>query len=292
MKDDKTAIEEFNNMVNMTAGELKSWLKTSDSCSVGWSKDEGSRESVGHESGRKIIGILESNPTKESSKYSDEQLQHMRKVVSYCKRHLAEEERINDSKSSEEVKKTKSYASLKNWGHDPLKKRNLSHHESDGEDNAESGYRKQSGKRRKVQIGAFEGHDKRRKTKEKASNSNQKNLGSDSNISSVSYSAHSDENSPDPKSEDKELRGTKAASSDISQNRSGSRKGPDVGEEVSWNWGRGQPKGKVLDVKNDKKTITTKRGNKVSRKGDTKDPAVTIDTGKSTAIKLAHELNS
>ena len=39
------------------------------------------------------------------------------------KRHLAQEEKANDEKSADEVKKTKSYASLKNWGHDPLKKR-------------------------------------------------------------------------------------------------------------------------------------------------------------------------
>jgi hypothetical protein len=83
MKDDKTVIEEFNDVVNMTAAELEKWLKSSDSRSAGWPKDEGGGESIGHESGRKIIEILESNPTKESDKYSVEQIQHMRKVVSY-----------------------------------------------------------------------------------------------------------------------------------------------------------------------------------------------------------------
>jgi hypothetical protein len=38
-------------------------------------------------------------------------------------------------------------------------------------------------------------------------------------------------------------------------------------------------------------TIETKKGNTVSRKGDEEDPAVIIDTGKSEAIKLSHELN-
>lgn len=38
-------------------------------------------------------------------------------------------------------------------------------------------------------------------------------------------------------------------------------------------------------------TIETKNGNKVSRDGDEKDPAVVLDTGKSKAIKSAHELN-
>lgn len=40
---------------------------------------------VGHESGRQIVDILKRNPKKESDKYTDEDLQHMRKVVSYCK---------------------------------------------------------------------------------------------------------------------------------------------------------------------------------------------------------------
>lgn len=40
---------------------------------------------------------------------------HMRKVVSYCKRHLAQEEKAKQDKSS------KSYKSLKNWGHDAQK---------------------------------------------------------------------------------------------------------------------------------------------------------------------------
>jgi hypothetical protein len=38
-------------------------------------------------------------------------------------------------------------------------------------------------------------------------------------------------------------------------------------------------------------TIKTKRGNEVSRKGKPEDPAVVLDTGKSKAIKSAHELN-
>lgn len=38
-------------------------------------------------------------------------------------------------------------------------------------------------------------------------------------------------------------------------------------------------------------TITTKKGNKVTRKGDAEDPAVVVDAGSSKAIKLDHELN-
>jgi hypothetical protein len=83
MKEDKTIIEEFNNTVNMTAKGLKEWLKTSDSYKVGLSEYGGSNESIGHNSGRQIVEILESNPKKDPDKYSARQLQHMRRVLSY-----------------------------------------------------------------------------------------------------------------------------------------------------------------------------------------------------------------
>ena len=41
-------------------------------------------------SGRNIINILEKNPSKDPSKYDQDDLGHMRKVVNYCKRHLAQ----------------------------------------------------------------------------------------------------------------------------------------------------------------------------------------------------------
>ena len=37
----------------------------------------------------------------------------MRKVVSYCKRHLAQEDKMKDTKSPEELEQTKSTKSLK-----------------------------------------------------------------------------------------------------------------------------------------------------------------------------------
>lgn len=46
--------------------ELEAFLKTGDSSSSGWSKDDGSGESIGHESGRKIVQILRGNPDKVS----------------------------------------------------------------------------------------------------------------------------------------------------------------------------------------------------------------------------------
>ena len=47
----------------------------------------------------------------------------------------------------------------------------------------------------------------------------------------------------------------------------------------------------MANVVRDSASITTKNGNTVSRKGDSEDPAVILDAGKSKAIKLAHELN-
>ena len=40
---------EFNELVNMTAGELEGWLKEEQSESSGWGKGDGSGETVGHE---------------------------------------------------------------------------------------------------------------------------------------------------------------------------------------------------------------------------------------------------
>ena len=99
----------------MSPGELEEWLKQEQSQSSGWDKGEGDGETVGHESGRKIIQILKKNPKKDPSKYGEDDLAHMRKVVSYCKRHLAQEEKAKQNTDS------KSYKSLKNWGHDSLK---------------------------------------------------------------------------------------------------------------------------------------------------------------------------
>lgn len=48
----------------MTADEIEAFLKTADSEGAGWGKGDGSGESVGHESGRKIVDILKRNPDK------------------------------------------------------------------------------------------------------------------------------------------------------------------------------------------------------------------------------------
>ncbi|KAJ5093002.1 hypothetical protein N7456_008863 [Penicillium angulare] len=113
VKPKDTVISEFNELVNMTPKELRDWLKDEKSISAGWVNETG--ETTGHESGRKIVNILEHNPDGNASDYSDSDIVHMRKVVSYCKRHLAQEEAAKHDTTS------KSYRSLKNWGHDALK---------------------------------------------------------------------------------------------------------------------------------------------------------------------------
>lgn len=83
MKDSNDVIKEFNQYVNMTASELETWLKADQSHEAGWPKDEGDSESVGRDSGKKITAILKANPKKEPSKYTDDQVEHMRRVVAY-----------------------------------------------------------------------------------------------------------------------------------------------------------------------------------------------------------------
>ncbi|KAK5124113.1 hypothetical protein LTR85_001816 [Meristemomyces frigidus] len=136
VKDDETVIHilyrweltggnrEFNELVNMSPDELQEWLGSEESAGSGWSKDDGSGETIGHESGRKIIQILEKNPKKDPSKYDEEDVQHMRKVAAYCKRHLAQEGKAKQDPNSKSAKRTVMPSildRLKNWGHDPQK---------------------------------------------------------------------------------------------------------------------------------------------------------------------------
>lgn len=232
MKDDKTVIREFNEVVNMTAPELEKWLKSSQSGEAGWSKDDGSGETVGHDSGRKITEILKSNPDKKADKYTEDQIQHMRKVVAYCKRHLAQEKSSLENKSTAEAKKTKSYISLKNWGHDPLKGEGKGQKQDDGDDEEEE---EEVGEKRKKPSGDQNGASKKRETRKgegKKDDEEEKD---------------EDEEEVDDESEDYEEPET--PDDDGEDKKSSGKKAPKPGETVSWNWGQGQPEGKVLDVK-------------------------------------------
>ena len=109
MTDDRQqVIQDFDEDVNMTRKELENWLQTEESQSVGQSDDGG--ESKGHESGRKIVEILE----KSKSDYTDDDLAHMKKVSGYVHRHQAQ-------KPNGDVENSNWRYSLMNWGHDPLK---------------------------------------------------------------------------------------------------------------------------------------------------------------------------
>lgn len=104
------AIAEFERVVNMSATQLEHWLKTEDSRSAGWVHD-GEHESVGHQSGRQIVKLL----GKSKADYSEADVAHMKKVVGYVHRHMAQ-------RPHGDVKDTRWRHSLMNWGHDPLRK--------------------------------------------------------------------------------------------------------------------------------------------------------------------------
>jgi len=106
-QDRDQAIEEFHDAVNMTAEELEGWLETDESRSVG-QPDEGG-ESVGHASGRRIVELLRQH----DSEHTDDDVAHMRKVVGYIRRHLAQP-------PSGDARSSRWRYSLMNWGHDPV----------------------------------------------------------------------------------------------------------------------------------------------------------------------------
>ena len=107
--DAKSVMGEFHKTVNITAKELKSWLETDESKAVG--QKNGDEESIGHKSGKHIIQLLD----KKQHEYTDDDLSHMKKVISYVHRHMAQQ-------PSGDIEDTRWRYSLKNWGHDPLKK--------------------------------------------------------------------------------------------------------------------------------------------------------------------------
>ena len=114
MADDHAEIEKaFNEAVNMTPAALEKFLDTDDSKRVGWKGEDGDGkgESVGHASGRRIVEIKR---TKKADR-SDDDYKHMKKVVSYVHRHLAQ------GGPDKDVEHSDWRYSLMNWGHDPLK---------------------------------------------------------------------------------------------------------------------------------------------------------------------------
>jgi len=110
--DDAKTYEDFNALVNMTPAALEKFLETDDSKRVGWKSadGEGSGESVGHKSGKRIVEVKRKN----KADLTPQDYAHMAKVVGYVKRHLAQG-------PEKDVKTSNWRYSLMNWGHDPCK---------------------------------------------------------------------------------------------------------------------------------------------------------------------------
>jgi hypothetical protein len=98
----------FDEVVNMAPAALEEWLESEQSRRVGFTRP-GEDESVGHASGRRIVGLLR----KRKAELDDDDLAHMRKVVGFVRRHSA--------RRPENMVTSRWRYSLMNWGHDPLK---------------------------------------------------------------------------------------------------------------------------------------------------------------------------
>ncbi len=101
--------DEWRDLVNMAPKELEEFLETDESKSVGDSAGDG--ESTGHASGRRIVEIKRTN----KDDLSNDQWDHMAKVVGYIKRHKSQ------GGPEDDVEHSNWRYSLMNWGHDPLK---------------------------------------------------------------------------------------------------------------------------------------------------------------------------
>jgi hypothetical protein len=214
------------------------------------------------------------------------------------KRHLAQESAANSEKSPEAIVKTKSYASLKNWGHDFLKnqdtnqkskangnnKRDMQNDEkgndedprSDTSDESQSQMtededttgqpsktkRKRSetetkaNKKREVKEGQ---RSTRERDIEQQDASEVKGVGGNRDRKESTRKQQNDNSTANTEKDEKKCgnsnsehtNGQKGSESKASADEEKARQpenGPDVGDTVSWNWGNGQPRGKVVDV--------------------------------------------
>lgn len=100
---------EYNELVNMAPAELNKWLQSDQSKAVG-QKPPDREESLGHESGRRIVAIKR----KRRADLTEQDYEQMQRVVSYIKRHTAQ-------RPDGDVSDTRWRYSLMNWGYDPLK---------------------------------------------------------------------------------------------------------------------------------------------------------------------------
>ena len=113
--DDERAIRKaFDALVNLEPAELTAWLETPESHRVGMTR-RGESESVGRQSAKRILAIR-ATPVAD---LTDADYRHMKKVIGYCRRHLAQ--RPQALSRGGDVADTRWRWSLMNWGHDPLK---------------------------------------------------------------------------------------------------------------------------------------------------------------------------
>jgi hypothetical protein len=101
---------EFDRLTNLTSPELAAWLETDESRKVGMVR-RGEGESVGRQSARRILAIR----ARPADDLTDADYAHMKKVIGYCRRHLAQ-------RPWGDVTNTRWRWSLMNWGHDPLRR--------------------------------------------------------------------------------------------------------------------------------------------------------------------------
>ena len=112
MSDDRSEVlRDFRDAVTMTPKQLEDWLGNDESRSVGQKDDDDGGESVGHQSGRRIVELLRRG----EDDLTDDDVAHMKKVVGYVHRHLAQRP------GKEDVETSRWRYSLMNWGHDPLR---------------------------------------------------------------------------------------------------------------------------------------------------------------------------
>ncbi len=116
-EDDRHEIERaFNEVVNMTPSELRRWLETDESRSVGMTHEgekvtsTSDHEAVGHEMGRRVLEVR----ARKASERDEDDVAAMRKVVGYVHRH-------GKQRPEGDITDTRWRKSLMNWGHDPLK---------------------------------------------------------------------------------------------------------------------------------------------------------------------------
>ena len=114
--DRERAVADFRRVVHMTTAQLRTWLASDDSRSVGMITG-GERvtspeqhESVGHHMGERIVEIR----GKKQAELTDDDVADMRKVIGYVHRHMAQ-------RPEGDVTDTRWRKSLMNWGHDPLR---------------------------------------------------------------------------------------------------------------------------------------------------------------------------